>query len=399
MKKVISLILSFVILVSCNVGLELNAFAGDFDTIYSAKEYTIGNSISGNLQKDNKYNFIKFTLNESGKLAIDVQSENILQIQLYQENNLDNYIYWNNVSYSINLGKYCKGASVNLIAGTYYFKMVNDCSGENEYYINTSFRPLNETFSKSIYTLDNNVLNRAQPIKLATQYNGMFAVNDKTDFYKITVPKGEYVFNFTSYGKGMDTILYTPEEKSVLNDYTKINLNKNYYELSKTVSLENGTYYLKLYDYSGSSNYTFSVTALHHHNYNYSYTVKPTNSSNGYDVYSCSCGAKYTTNVKSPKPLGAVKIKSVKSQSKKHQIKVIWNTKSGASGYQIYYSKNKNFKKLAAKKTVKGGKAKSYVGKNFTKGKKYYVKVRAYKNVNGKKVYGKWSNVKSVKCK
>ena len=72
---------------------------------------------------------------------------------------------------------------------------------------------------------------------------------------------------------------------------------------------------------------------------------------------------------------------------------------SGANGYQIYYSRNKNFKKLSAKKIVKGGKKTSYVGKNFTKGRKYYVKVRAYKNVNGRKVYGKWSNVKSVKCK
>ena len=29
----------------------------------------------------------------------------------------------------------------------------------------------------------------------------------------------------------------------------------------------------------------------------------------------------------------------------------------------------------------------------------YYVKVRAYKNVDGKRVYGKWSDVKRVKCK
>lgn len=61
--------------------------------------------------------------------------------------------------------------------------------------------------------------------------------------------------------------------------------------------------------------------------------------------------------------------------------------------------KKQKFQKTCGKKDRKGGKTKSYVGKNFTKGKKYYVKVRAYKNVNGKKVYGKWSNVKSVKCK
>ena len=33
------------------------------------------------------------------------------------------------------------------------------------------------------------------------------------------------------------------------------------------------------------------------------------------------------------------------------------------------------------------------------KGKKYTVKVRAYKTVNGKKYYGKWSKAKKVKVK
>ena len=87
------------------------------------------------------------------------------------------------------------------------------------------------------------------------------------------------------------------------------------------------------------------------------------------------------------------------SAQKGAKIKAKWDSVNGANGYQIYYSRNKNFKKLSAKKIVKGGKKTSYVGKNFTKGRKYYVKVRAYKIVNGKKVYGKWSSVKSVKCK
>lgn len=33
------------------------------------------------------------------------------------------------------------------------------------------------------------------------------------------------------------------------------------------------------------------------------------------------------------------------------------------------------------------------------KKKKYYVQVRAYRTVNGKKIYGDWSKVKSVKVK
>ena len=32
-------------------------------------------------------------------------------------------------------------------------------------------------------------------------------------------------------------------------------------------------------------------------------------------------------------------------------------------------------------------------------GKTYYIKVRAYKTVNGKKYYGNWSTVKKVKVK
>ena len=145
--------------------------------------------------------------------------------------------------------------------------------------------------------------------------------------------------------------------------------------------------------------YSFSINSPHQHSYNYAYTVKSTYTSQGYDVYTCSCGASYTTNYKAVKKLGKVNLKSVSSARKRHTIKASWDKKSGANGYQIYYSRNKNFKKVSAKKIVKGGKKTSYVGKNFTKGKKYYVKVRAYKNVNGQKVYGKWSNVKTVKCK
>lgn len=70
-----------------------------------------------------------------------------------------------------------------------------------------------------------------------------------------------------------------------------------------------------------------------------------------------------------------------------------------ASGYQIYWAKDKNFKNVVAKTTVSGQGKTSYTGRNFTKENRYYVKIRAYKTVNGKKYYGSWSNVKSVKAK
>lgn len=92
-------------------------------------------------------------------------------------------------------------------------------------------------------------------------------------------------------------------------------------------------------------------------------------------------------------------LKSVKAIKKGHKIKVSWNKVSNASGYQVCWYKDKKCKKTVAKKNINNANATTYSGKGFKKGKKYYVRVRAYKNVNGSKIYGKKSNIKSVKAK
>lgn len=92
-------------------------------------------------------------------------------------------------------------------------------------------------------------------------------------------------------------------------------------------------------------------------------------------------------------------LKSVKAIKKGHKIKVSWNKVSNASGYQVCWYKDKKCKKTVAKKNITNANTTTYSGKGFTKGKKYYVRVRAYKNVNGSKIYGKKSTIKSVKAK
>ena len=92
-------------------------------------------------------------------------------------------------------------------------------------------------------------------------------------------------------------------------------------------------------------------------------------------------------------------LKSVKAIKKGHKIKVSWNKISNASGYQVCWYKDKKCKKTVAKKNINNANTTTYSGKGFAKGKKYYVRVRAYKNINGSKIYGKKSNIKSVKAK
>lgn len=82
------------------------------------------------------------------------------------------------------------------------------------------------------------------------------------------------------------------------------------------------------------------------------------------------------------------------------KIKVTWKKISPCAGYQVQYSTSKTFASSASKAY--------YVTKNSTvsktlsslkKGKRYYVRVRAYITVNGKKQFGSWSSTKYIVCK
>ncbi len=105
-----------------------------------------------------------------------------------------------------------------------------------------------------------------------------------------------------------------------------------------------------------------------------------------------------------PKPAPAAptvkkpaKAKITKLTAGKRAFTVKWKKQSSVSGYEIQYSLKKNFKS-SKKKNVSKSKNKLTV-KKLKKGKKYYVRVRAYKTVKGKKYYGKWSAKKAVKLK
>ena len=81
----------------------------------------------------------------------------------------------------------------------------------------------------------------------------------------------------------------------------------------------------------------------------------------------------------------------------KNAVKISLKKVKNAKGYEIQISNTKKFKnKGLIKKTVKGNRA---IVKKLKGNKKYFVRVRAYKIVNGKKVYGAWTKIKAVKTK
>ena len=93
----------------------------------------------------------------------------------------------------------------------------------------------------------------------------------------------------------------------------------------------------------------------------------------------------------------STKIKKVKGSKK--AIAVQWVKTKGVKGYQVQVATDKKFKKNKKTVTIKKQKTTKTTVKKLKAKKKYYVRVRTYKIVNGKKVYSSWSKVKSVKTK
>ena len=83
----------------------------------------------------------------------------------------------------------------------------------------------------------------------------------------------------------------------------------------------------------------------------------------------------------------------------KKALTVKWTKKAPQiSGYQIQYSTTKSFKSYKTK-TVSSYKTTSTKLTGLSAKKTYYVRVRTYKTVNGKKYYSGWSTIKYKKTK
>lgn len=99
------------------------------------------------------------------------------------------------------------------------------------------------------------------------------------------------------------------------------------------------------------------------------------------------------------KTVKATKISGVKVSRKKAgkytKLTVKFSKVKKVKGikYQVQVAKNKKFK--SAKKATTSSTKKTF-SINY-KGKKAYIRVRCYKKINGKTVYGKWSSIKTIK--
>ena len=162
----------------------------------------------------------------------------------------------------------------------------------------------------------------------------------------------------------------------------------------------------------------------------------PTCTEEGYTTYTCSvCGDEYTANETRAlghvavvdKAIAATFTKAGKTAGKhcsvcgeeiveqetvaklvsptiskltagKKAFTATWKKAPTVDGYQLQYATNAKFSKAKSVTIKKDSTTKTTV-KKLTAKKKYYVRVRAYKAINGKKVYSSWSKAKTVTIK
>lgn len=130
------------------------------------------------------------------------------------------------------------------------------------------------------------------------------------------------------------------------------------------------------------------------------YTVTKLKANKFYKFRVRAVAGKYCGSWSSTYKCKTVPLKTtIEIKTGKNLFATLWSKVANVTGYEVQYSTSKKF----TEKTTKSKKFKSKITKyTFNKlksKKKYYVRIRAYKTVNKKPVYGAWSSVKSIKVK
>lgn len=433
---------------------ESNDSAATANTVKNGKTYY--GSTSSSSDKD----YYKIKMSKAGYLQIKFGHKNsqstasCYNVVLYNKDNSEIYKFTNTgteTSYTS-----CK---LGLDAGEYYVCV----SQASTLYTGDYTICLTQKAASGWETENNGDWASADNIQVGKAVKGVITgYSSDEDYYRFTLTKAQYI-NFSlahekinDAGRSWYVTLYNADAKRGYQDYDHIySYAGSTYTESSAVKLSRGTYYLKVQAFAKNAvdkEYTLcvnkignkktSVTSVKSTAYNklkVSWKVVPAAAS--YQIYrstkkdgdyqniktidsvgtsswtdsSVKTGKTYYykikvvvktqngnqtsgfSNVKSAKAVPAKTTLKAKASNAKN-VKLTWSKVKGANGYEIYRSNRKDGKYQKVKTISKGGTT-SYKDGKLKKSTTYYYKIRVYRKVDRKKVYGSYSSVVSVKTK
>ncbi|MBR6159384.1 MAG: fibronectin type III domain-containing protein, partial [Lachnospiraceae bacterium] len=411
------------------------------DKVSSANTISVNTFFHGNLMSNTDEDWYTFSLSTPGYVSFsfshDFEDESWVYwgLSLYSSKDLnDELLYREYIGNEMNeVTSYGTG----LPAGQYFIKV------ENRHWSNVQYN-FKVNFTKSSYYEKerNDGIASADPILLNTLYRGNIMDTHDEDVYKFVLEKTGNISIMFSHDFVDSRTTYWKLYMYNMNDLNSEILEYKYSGNTKDpvvggqTYLKAGTYYIKITrDWESNVSYRFSVNTpmnkltasntsggirlsyskvknatkyLIYRNNSLIATVTGDSAATYTDKNKLKNGTKYTYKVvavtnTSPRisksvviyRLSGGKITSAKNV-KGRKMKVSWKKNSKASGYQIQYSTRSDFSSNKKTVNIKGKSTVSKKISKLTRGKKYYVRERAYKKSGGKKYYSAWSAVKKV---
>lgn len=368
-----------------------------FDT---ANEIVLGNTITGQISENDDYDIFRFDLAEVGCVSLNITSYmKYYCIRLVDSDGKEIW-YTDENEWTESIGYRRDAYDLYLEKGTYYMQIngywySKSAKSTGKYVVNTGFLSSGVTFDG-----DDNSFATAKSIAWKKDYTGQISINDDFDTYKFTISSGGNLpINITSYMEYYCIRIFDSNGEEIwYTDENKWNSNVRYRKDTHNVVLSTGTYYMQINGYWYNTNskspgkYVFSIGTEDAANPGTTKDPAATNKP-------VTTKKPRTTKNSSSENSAVVKkpgtVKSVSAAKQRRALKVKWKKVSGATGYQVCYSASAKFK---AKKTVTTVRT-TYTLKKLKAKKQYYVKVRAYKVKDGKKLYGNYSKVIKKKTK
>lgn len=316
-----------------------------------ARNLEFGVSMAGKLSENDSRRYYKFSLSQASRLDLGFERSDHfdnVKITIFDATQTEIYSITKNYDRSFSLD------AIYLTGGDYYLLVDEALNVTFSFIVNMD--PAGESFTET-QDSNNDMASGASAINMQQKYKGVLAQNDDIDYYKFQVPAaGLITLNLTNSAD--DAARYAVYDDSLNPVYTNTVSRES--KTSQPVLVKRGDYYLAVAKQDvnkGTGSYTFSID----------YTKKNT---------------------------APPKIKSVKNTSG-GTMTVKWSRIAGADGYEIWYSTKSNIKRDTDKKETDTSvtSADCY---GLMRNKKYYVRIRAYTEINGIKEYGKWSSRKSV---
>lgn len=382
------------------------------DTLETAQPISFGEMVEGNFSgKTGEFSrtdidcYVVET-KKSGSLDIDLincdNPEYVIPFTVYSEDENGNYeemVYVWDKNY-LYLGYETINAPtkfrLRVPEGRYYFKLEVDWKESSEYNLTVNFT---EESASAYEQEKNNSSRTANQIDFGTKYTGNFNDEKDVDWYKFEIPaNGTIKLNFwnpANIAKNkIEVTLYDKNLKEIVSK--KATVDKYFKTDNKSVS--EGTYYVRVKSLNDGmdSIYDYKLRAVFRcksHVFDTKVLEEADYGKKGLKISTCE-----VCHYEKEEVIPALKLKkTIQNAITKYsssKVKISWKDVKDEDGYQIYRMTNKNGSYSISKKYTT---TKSYMTMKVKKGKTYYYKVRAYKDMENGRVYAPWSGVKAFK--